>query len=78
MLTTGKIDMGGPNVKYAYGFIERIEDGRRCFGHGGGAPGMNGELTICDNGYTIVVLANLDPPAAGQIEHFVLARLPMK
>jgi hypothetical protein len=50
----------------------------RCFGHGGGAPGMNGQLTICDNGYTIVVLANLDPPAAGGIEQFVLARLPVK
>jgi hypothetical protein len=39
---------------------------------------MNGQLTICDDGYTIVVLANLDPPAAAVIEHFLLARLPMK
>ncbi|HEY5944690.1 MAG TPA: serine hydrolase domain-containing protein [Kofleriaceae bacterium] len=78
LLTTGKVEMGGPTTKYAYGFMESIEDGRRCFGHGGGAPGMNGQLTICDDGYTIVVLANLDPPAAARIEHFVLARLPMK
>jgi D-alanyl-D-alanine carboxypeptidase len=77
LLTTGKVDMG-PNVKYAYGFVESVQDGRRCFGHGGGFPGMNGQLTICDDGYTIVVLANLDPPAAGRIEQFVLARLPTK
>jgi D-alanyl-D-alanine carboxypeptidase len=64
--------------KYAYGFEENVHDGVRCFGHGGGAPGMNGRLTICDNGYTIVVLANLDPPAADRVEKFVLARLPLK
>jgi len=78
LLTTGKVDMGPPGVKYAYGFMETIQGGQRCVGHGGGAPGMNGQLTICDNGYTIVVLANLDPPAAGRIEQFILARLPAK
>lgn len=78
LLTTGKVDMGRPNMKYAYGFMERIEEGRRCFGHGGGAPGMNGQLTICDNGYTLVVLTNLDPPAAARIESFWLERIPTK
>jgi hypothetical protein len=39
---------------------------------------MNGQLTICEDGYTIVVLANLDPPAAGRVERFVLERLPTK
>jgi hypothetical protein len=58
--------------------MDSTQHGPRCVGHGGGAPGMNGQLTICDNGYTIVVLANLDPPAAGRIEHFVLERLPVK
>lgn len=77
LLTTGKVDMGGPGVKYAYGFMESAEEGRRCFGHGGGAPGMNGQLTICDDGYTIVVLSNLSPPAAGRVERFVLDRLPL-
>jgi D-alanyl-D-alanine carboxypeptidase len=77
LLTTGKVDMG-PNTKYAYGFMETIEDGHRCFGHGGGAPGMNGELTICESGYTVVVLANLDPPAAGLVAKFVLDRLPLQ
>ncbi len=75
LLTRGKIDMG-PGHKYAYGFADMTSDGVRCIGHNGGAPGMNGELQICDSGYTIVVLANLDPPAASRISDFVARRLP--
>jgi hypothetical protein len=48
----------------------------RCVGHNGGFPGANGELSICESGYTVAVLANFDPPAAGRIAHFVLKRLP--
>jgi hypothetical protein len=49
------------------------------FGHGGGAPGMNGDLRIYPElGYTIAVLANLDPPAAGEISKFIGDRLPTK
>ena len=61
---------------YAYGFGTSEEDGVRCFGHGGGAPGMNGDLQICESGYTIAVLANLDPPAARRVLRFIKARLP--
>jgi D-alanyl-D-alanine carboxypeptidase len=67
---------GEPARGYAYGFGTSEEDGIRCFGHGGGAPGMNGELQICDSGYTIAILANLDPPAASRVLRFILARLP--
>jgi CubicO group peptidase (beta-lactamase class C family) len=75
MLTTGKIDTG--NGKYAYGFADRMENGTRCFGHGGGAPGMNGELKICPGpGYVVAVLANMDPPAASRISDFITNRLP--
>lgn len=74
LLTTGKID--NPRGKYAYGFVDSTENGARCVGHGGGAPGMNGELAICDSGYTIAVLSNLDPPAASRIADFIKARLP--
>jgi hypothetical protein len=62
--------------RYAYGFEDRIENLTRCFGHGGAAPGMNGDLRICpDSGYVVVVLANLDPPTATQISAFILDRL---
>jgi hypothetical protein len=50
---------------------------RRYLGHGGSAPGMNGELRIFpDDGYTVVVLANRDPPAAMILENFIGDRLP--
>ncbi len=78
MLTTGKVDttFGG---KYAYGFQEATVNGTRCFGHGGGAPGMNGELKICPGpGYVVAVLANLDPPAATRVADFITNRLPIK
>jgi hypothetical protein len=78
LLTTGKVD--APNGgKYAYGFFDRSNGGVRCFGHGGGAPGMNGDLQICpQSGYVIAVLANLDPPAAQRVSEFVANRLPDK
>ncbi len=78
MLTTGKVDspLGG---KYAYGFIDGMVNGTRCFGHGGGAPGMNGELKICPGpGYVVAVLANLDPAAATRVADFITNRLPIK
>ena len=76
LLTTGKVDAGGG--KYAYGFNEQTAGGVRSIGHGGGAPGMNGDLVIYpDSGYTIAVLANMDPPAAQRISSFVGTRLPV-
>jgi D-alanyl-D-alanine carboxypeptidase len=77
LLTTGKVETRrGP--KYAYGFFDEIsDDGVRCFGHGGGAPGMNGELQVCAvSGYTVAVLANQDPQAATNMARFILSRLP--
>jgi CubicO group peptidase (beta-lactamase class C family) len=77
MLTTGK--PGTPDNSYAYGFEDRLTNGMRCFGHGGGAPGMNGDLRICpESGYVVAVLANLDPPAASRVSDFILNRLPEK
>jgi D-alanyl-D-alanine carboxypeptidase len=78
LLTTGKVEMPGGGSKYGYGFgDETSADGVRCFGHGGGAPGMNGDLKICpQSGYVIAVLANLDPQAAGHASDFITARLP--
>src|ERR1700753_3697978 len=80
LLTTGKAETGRGGPKYAYGFFDDIApDGVRCFGHGGGAPGMNGELMICPvSGYTIAVLANQDPPAATNMARLVEPRLTVK
>jgi len=78
MLTTGKAETGGGD-KYAYGFMDRTSGGVRSYGHGGGAPGMNGELAIYPgSGYVVAVLANLDPPSAQRIASFVGNRLPEK
>jgi D-alanyl-D-alanine carboxypeptidase len=78
LLTSGKVDTGGGD-KYAYGFMERNQGGVLSFGHGGGAPGMNGDLTIYPRSvYVVAVLANLDPPAAQRIADFIGNRLPEK
>jgi D-alanyl-D-alanine carboxypeptidase len=75
LLTTGK--PGTPDNSYAYGFEDHKINGTRCFGHGGGAPGMNGALEICPGpGYVVAVLANMDPPAAGRVSEFIADRLP--
>jgi D-alanyl-D-alanine carboxypeptidase len=77
MLTTGKVEAG--RGKYAFGFQDSVINGTRCFGHGGGAPGMNGMLQICpEPGYVIAVLANMDPPAASRVADFITNRLPTK
>jgi D-alanyl-D-alanine carboxypeptidase len=76
LLLGGKVTIG-QGSRYAYGFLDRIQVGRRLVGHGGGAPGMNGELTFePSGGYVIVVLSNLDPQAATRVEAFILDRLP--
>ncbi|HEY2356264.1 MAG TPA: serine hydrolase domain-containing protein, partial [Phenylobacterium sp.] len=80
LLTTGGIT--APNGQFLrYDFGAPAGDGRRFFGHGGGAPGMNGDLRIFPgdpghDAYTIVVLANRDPPVAGVIANFISDRLP--
>jgi D-alanyl-D-alanine carboxypeptidase len=77
LLVTGKVDTPGGG-KYAYGFGESDQGGMMCYGHGGGAPGMNGDLKVCPRaGYIIAVLANLDPPAPQRASDYVAARLPL-
>lgn len=78
LLTTGKVDTPGGG-HYAYGFGDRLAGGVRSFGHGGGAPGMNGDLTIYpQSGYVVAILANQDPPAATRVAEFIGNRLPAK
>jgi D-alanyl-D-alanine carboxypeptidase len=77
LLTTGKIDTPRGD-KYAFGFMDNAAGTPlRHFGHGGGAPGMNGEVQIFpQSGYVIVVLSNLDPPTASRVSDFIVNRLP--
>jgi D-alanyl-D-alanine carboxypeptidase len=76
LLIAGKVDTGGGG-KYAYGFEDERKDGVGAVGHGGGAPGMNGDLKIYPHsGYVVAVLSNLDPPAAQQVSGFLDLRLP--
>jgi D-alanyl-D-alanine carboxypeptidase len=65
---------------YAYGFMDaRDESGNGWVGHGGGAPGMNGDLRIYPkSGYVVAVLSNLDPPAAQRISNYLDPRLPQE
>jgi CubicO group peptidase (beta-lactamase class C family) len=61
LVTTGKVKMGG-NL-YAYGFGDRKVNGKRSFGHNGGAPGIASSLSIFPElGYTVIVMTNYDPP----------------
>lgn len=78
LLTTGKVDTPR-GVKYAFGLMDAAPGTPlHHFGHGGGAPGMNGDLEIYPQaGYVIVVLSNLDPPAASRVSDFIANRLPL-
>jgi len=51
-------------------------NGNQCFGHNGSGRGVNGDLEMCLNSnYAVVVLANMDPPAAEQVSAFIVGRL---
>jgi D-alanyl-D-alanine carboxypeptidase len=63
--------------QYGYGFDVQGQGSLGSYGHGGGAPGMNGELRIFPElGYVVVSLSNLDPPAASELVEFFTLRMP--
>jgi CubicO group peptidase (beta-lactamase class C family) len=63
--------------QYGYGFDMRGQGRLGSYGHGGGAPGMNGELRVFPElGYVVVSLSNLDPPAASELVEFFTLRMP--
>jgi CubicO group peptidase (beta-lactamase class C family) len=79
LLITGKAEASlSPGGRYAYGFEDaRDANGTGWVGHGGAAPGMNGDLRIyAKSGYVVAVLANIDPPAAQRISDYLDPRLP--
>ena len=59
------------------GFEVMGEGDMQSFGHGGMAPGMNAHFRVYPAlDYTVVVLSNLDPPAAGLVYAFIADRMP--
>jgi CubicO group peptidase (beta-lactamase class C family) len=78
MMTSAQTKTPGGGM-YGFGFSQEVVNAAHCFGHNGGAPGMNGDLKICpQNGYVVAVLSNLDPPAAGRVSDFIANRLPVR
>jgi CubicO group peptidase (beta-lactamase class C family) len=58
----------GPARSYGFGFGAGAFEGRRWFGHNGGNLGANVEIAAFpDDGRSIVVLSNRDPPAATEL-----------
>ena len=73
-MTRNKLD-GDPRRGYGYLYGDSQINGMRYIGHNGGAPGINAEFSIFpEQGYTVVVLANVDQGAsalAGQIRQWL-------
>ena len=64
-----------------YGYAMEIQDtyGRSIVGHGGGFPGVSTHLYLLLNSpYTVVILANQDPPAAEYAASLVVALMAEK
>jgi CubicO group peptidase (beta-lactamase class C family) len=64
-----------------YGYATEIHDiyGRTVVGHGGGFPGVNTHLyLVLGSPYTVVVLANQDPPAEAYVGSMVVALVAEK
>lgn len=58
------------STRYGYGFERTSVEGRVVVGHGGGGSGsgMDNRLQLfLDGQYTVVVLGNVDPPAAANV-----------
>ena len=64
LATTGKVDAPGPIGRYAYGFGDKVFEGKHIVGHNGGWPGVAANFEMYPElGYTSVILMNSDPPA---------------
>jgi CubicO group peptidase (beta-lactamase class C family) len=75
LLTTGKVDTG--NGLYSLGLAVSSRNGVPDYGHGGSAPGVNGDLAIYpQQGYTTVILCNRSYPLALNAAGYIGARLP--
>jgi CubicO group peptidase (beta-lactamase class C family) len=77
LVTTGKVDAGGPIGRYGYGFGDKVFGGKHIVGHNGGSAGIaaNFEMYL-ELGYTAVLLMNSDPPAMMPVIMGIRQRLP--
>ncbi len=63
---------------YGYGFTVDGSGPLQMWGHGGGAPGINGDLRVFPSlGYVLVSLSNFDPPAAVRPISYFEVRMPL-
>ncbi|MDB6147028.1 MAG: serine hydrolase [Spartobacteria bacterium] len=63
LATKGKVEAPGPIGHYAYGFGDKVFDGKHIVGHNGGWPGVAANFEMYPElGYTSVILMNSDPP----------------
>ena len=77
LVTMGKVDAGGPIGRYAYGFGDKIFDGKHIVGHNGGSPGIAANFEMYPElGYTAVILMNTDPPAMMPVIMGIRQRIP--
>jgi len=76
LATTARVEAGGAS-RWALGFKVQSRNGATCYGHGGGAPGVNGDLAIYPaSGYVTAVLSNRGHPTAVNPADYLGARLP--
>jgi hypothetical protein len=62
--------------RWGFALIEQTVGAHRFVGNGGGAPGVNAGFRFAPSGtYTIVVLANMSPPAASEMLRAVVNRI---
>lgn len=68
----------GSNRNYGMGFNVKDEGALLHYGHGGGAPGQNGDLRVYPAlGRVVVALSNLDPETANAMADFYEERMPL-
>jgi len=76
LLLTGRVEVR-EHIRYALGFFDRVQAGRRVVGHTGGAPGVCAFFdTYPETGYTVVVLSNSDSDCAAVLEYLGEHPLP--
>ena len=77
VVTTGKVDAGGLIGRYAYGFGDKVFNGKHIVGHNGGSPGIAANFEMYPElGYTAVILMNSDPPPMMSVIMGIRQRIP--